>query len=88
MEFSLTCFTNTGFPRYLNVDGAHETFHKPKWLKSEEAIILMQNKSRRSTDVHRHSSKLRQLNVKNAECHSRRRSLPVPHSLPGMLGGA
>ena len=61
MEFSLTCFTNTGFARYLKGEGAHETFHKPKWLKSEEAIILMQNKSRGSTDVHRHSSKLRQL---------------------------
>ena len=46
MEFSLICFTNTSFPRYLKVEGAHETFHKPKWLKSEEAIILMQNKSR------------------------------------------
>lgn len=78
MEFSFICFTNTSFPHYLKVEGAHETFHKPKWLKSEEAIILMQNKSKVKQDAHRHCSKLRQLNVKNAECLSCRRSLTVP----------
>lgn len=59
-KFLMVISLKTGFPHYLKIEYAYETFHKLKWSKAKKqlsysAFFLLEKKG---TNVHFHKSKV------------------------------